>query len=110
MNKTLIIITAYIIVVAVLIVIFIAKTSKQNKKIRNSIEELEKEKNLIINAPILNELSKVEALVRDDKLKNKYDTWQRRFDDIRNTSIPEITDMLIAVNRKYKKSYRNFRK
>ena len=98
MNKTLIIITAYIIVVAVLIVIFIAKTSKQNKKIRNSIEELEKEKNLIINAPILNELSKVEALVRDDKLKNKYDTWQRRFDDIRNTSIPEITDMLIEAD------------
>ena len=67
MNKTLIIITAYIIVVAVLIVIFIAKTSKQNKKIRNSIEELEKEKNLIINAPILNELSNFRNTLRQNE-------------------------------------------
>ena len=98
MNKTLIIVTAYIVVVIILIVIFIVKTSKQNKKVRESIEELEKEKNLIINAPILNELSKVEALVRDDKLKTKYDGWQRRFDDIRNSSMPEITDMLIQAD------------
>lgn len=106
-NKTLIICTIYIVTVLILIVIFILKNSKQSKKIKESISKLEKEKNLIINAPVLSELSKVEALVRDDKLKSKYDGWQRKFDDIRNSSMPEITDMLINADsyiddRKYK--------
>ena len=73
MNKTLIIVSTYVLVVLVLIIIIIVKTNKKNKKIKNSISELEKQKNLIINAPVLNELSKVEALVKDDKLKNRYD-------------------------------------
>ena len=107
MSNTLIIFTAYLVVVLSLIVILIIKTSKKNKKIKEAIDELEKEKNLIINAPILNELSKVEALVKDDKLKYKYEGWERKFDDIRNNSIPEITDMLIKAdeyvsNKNYK--------
>ena len=71
MNKTLIIFTIYIVTIILLIVIFVLRNSKQNKKLTQAISELEKEKNLIINAPILNELSKVEALVKDDKLKYK---------------------------------------
>ncbi len=107
MNRTLIICTIYIVTILVLSIIFILKNSKQNKKIKESIDSLEKEKNMIINAPVLNELSKVEALVRDDKLKYKYDGWQRKFDDIRNVSMPEITDMLLEADsyiesRKYK--------
>ena len=111
MNRTLLIFTAYILVVLILVVIIIVKISKQNKKLKASIIELEKEKNLIINAPVLNELSKVEALVKDDKLKYKYDGWQRKFDDIRNTSIPEITDMLINADDYIdSKDYKNLRK
>ncbi|MBP3635808.1 MAG: septation ring formation regulator EzrA [Bacilli bacterium] len=111
MNKTLIICTAYILTLIILIVIFILKNSKQNKKIEESITKLEREKNLIINAPILNELSKVEALVRDDKLRYKYDGWQRKFDDIRNNYMPEITDMLLqADSYAEEKKYKELRK
>ena len=110
MNKTLIIISAYVFVVLVLVIIIIVKTNKKNKRIKNSITELEKQKNLIINAPVLNELSKVEALVKDDKLKNKYDGWQRKFDDIRNISVPEITDMLLTADVYIdSKDYKNLR-
>ena len=98
MNKTLMIVTAYIVVIIILIIIFIFKNLKENKKLRNAIRELEKEKNLILSAPILNELSKAESLVKDDKTKNKYDNWQSKFDDIRNKDIPEITDMLINAD------------
>ena len=98
MNRTLIIFTAYIVVVLFLSAILIIKTIKKNKSLKEDINELEKEKNLIINAPVLNELSKVEALVKDDKLKYKYDGWNRKFDDIRNSSMPEITDMLIKAD------------
>ncbi|MBQ9023588.1 MAG: septation ring formation regulator EzrA [Bacilli bacterium] len=111
MNNTLIIFTAYIVVVLILVVILIIKTAKKNKKIKESIQELEKEKNLIINAPILNELSKVEALVKDDKLKYKYDGWQRKFDEIRNVSMPEITDMLLKADMYASdKNYKDLRK
>lgn len=98
MNKTLMIVTAYIVVIIFLIIIFIFKNLKENKKLRLAIRELEKEKNLILSAPILNELSKAESLVKDDKTKNKYENWQNKFDDIRNKDIPEITDMLITAD------------
>lgn len=107
MNNVLFIFTIYIVTIIILIVIFALRNSKQNKKLKESISELEKEKNLIINAPILNELSKVEALVKDDKLKYKYDNWQHKFDDIRNIYIPKVTDMLLdaddlVARKKYK--------
>ena len=107
MNNALFIFTIYIVTIIILIVIFALRNSKQNKKLKESISELETEKNLIINAPILNELSKVEALVKDDKLKYKYDNWQHKFDDIRNIYIPKVTDMLLdaddlVARKKYK--------
>ena len=107
MKNALFIFTIYIVTIIILIVIFALRNSKQNKKLKESISELEKEKNLIINAPILNELSKVEALVKDDKLKYKYDNWQHKFDDIRNIYIPKVTDMLLdaddlVARKKYK--------
>ena len=101
------IVTIYLIVIILFTIIMVIKSKKQNKAIRNAISELEREKNQVIGAPILNELSKVEALINDDKLKAKYDNWQNRFDDIRNKNIPEITDMLLDADsyadaRKYK--------
>ena len=101
------IVTIYLIVIILFTIIMVIKSKKQNKAIRSAISELEREKNQVIGAPILNELSKVEALINDDKLKAKYDNWQNRFDDIRNKNIPEITDMLLDADsyadaRKYK--------
>ena len=94
----LIIITIYILFIVGAISFLIVKNIKQNKKLKRAINELEKEKNLIISAPILNELSKAESLVKDDKTKGKYEAWQNKFDDIRNNDIPEVTDMLINAD------------
>ena len=111
MEKKLLFVTLYIVVIIVLVVIFILKNMKQNKKLKKAISELEKEKNLIISAPILNELTKVESLVKDDKAKYKYDEWQEKFDNIRKIDIPEITDMLINADEYIdSKDYKNLRK
>ena len=96
--KSLIIATIYIVVIILLIVIFIIKNIKEAKKLKEQIRELETEKNLVLSAPILNELSKVESLVKDDKTKNKFDNWQNRFDSIRNKDIPEVTDMILTAD------------
>lgn len=105
--KTLIIVSIYIVVIILLIVVFIIKNIKEAKRLKEAIRDLETEKNLVLSAPILNELSKVESLVKDDKTKTKYDNWQNRFDNIRNKDIPEVTDMLLeadnyAEDRRYK--------
>lgn len=110
MSPKLFIVTIYMVVITILIIIFAIKNTRQKKKIQKKISVLEKEKNLVLSAPILNELSKVEALVRDDKLKNKYENWQAKFDDIRNKYMPEITDMLLeADNYVELKDYKNLR-
>ena len=96
--KSLIIATIYIVVIILLIVIFIIKNIKEAKKLKEQIRELETEKNLVLSAPILNELSKVESLVKDDKTKNKFDNWQNRFDSIKNKDIPEVTDMILTAD------------
>ena len=103
-------ITAYIVVIFILIIVFIIKNIKESKRIKGSIEELETQKNLILSAPILNELSKAESLAKDEKTKLKYENWQNKFDNIRNKYIPEITDMLLtADNYVETKDYKTLR-
>ena len=65
----------------------------------NAVSALEKEKNLLINVPVLNELSKVEALVKNNaKLEEKYNAWKLKFEIIENETIPFINDLLIELD------------
>lgn len=110
MEKKLLTVTAYIVVILLLIIIVILRNIKKNKKLKKAITELEKEKNLIISTPILNELTKVESLVKDDKTKYKYDEWQSKFENIRKEDIPEITEMLLdADNLAESKQYKELK-
>ena len=94
----LIIVSVYIVVIIIAIVIFIIKNIKLKKALSNRIEKLERDKNLVLSAPILNELSKAESLVKDDKTKVRFDEWQDKFDNIRNNDIPKVTDMLLQAD------------
>lgn len=98
MGTKLIIITIYVIVILAIIIIIFVQNRKHKNEITKRIAKLEKDKNLILSAPILNELNKVEVLVKDDKLKNKYDKWENKFDTIRNKSMPELTNMLLDAD------------
>lgn len=82
--------------IIVVIVIFIVH-KKSKKRYRNQIDNLEREKNLIISASILSELSKVESLINNDDLKKKYDNWQKRFNTIKDEDIPKITEEINEV-------------
>ena len=94
----LIIISVYILVIIIAIVILIFKNMKLKKALANKINKLERDKNLVLSTPILNELSKAESLVKDDKTKVRFDEWQEKFDNIRNNDIPIVTDMLIKAD------------
>lgn len=72
--------------------------NKKRKRMIKEINALEKEKNMLINVPVLNEFSKVEALVKNNKLEDKYNGWKLKFDIITDETIPMINDMLIEVD------------
>lgn len=89
------------IIILILLIIIIFKVIYKKRKV-NSLEKiinrLEKEKNLLINVPVLNELNKVEALVKNNKLEEKYKGWKLKFEVIEKETIPEVNDMLIEVD------------
>ena len=76
--ELLIIISVYIVVVILAIVVLIIKNIKLKKALSNKIEKLERDKNLVLSTPILNELSKAESLVKDDKTKVRFDMGSQR--------------------------------
>ena len=110
MKGILLYVTVYIVVISALVGIFLLKNARRKKKLKDKISELEKEKNLVISAPILSELGKVESLVKDDKLKVKYTEWQDKFENIRKNELPKISDMILdADGLLEKKNYKELR-
>lgn len=104
MGKGLYIGTVIVLFVFVTITFWMIFKNKKKKRMIKVIESLEKEKNLLINVPVLNEFSKVEALVKNNKLEERYNTWKLKFDIIENETIPEVNDMLIEADFMVEKS------
>ena len=99
MGKGLYIVTIVVVLLIIIVVLVITLKTKKKKKILKEIDNLEKEKNLLINVPVLNELSKVEALVKSNKkLEDRYNGWKLKFEVIENETIPYINDMLIELD------------
>ena len=95
-------ITYILLALAIAIVVFILVRRHHAKRYSDILDELEREKNLIINASILSELSKVESMINSKEIENKYAEWKRRFDDIRNVDIPRLTDEIIELEDSFK--------
>ncbi|MFA5602352.1 MAG: septation ring formation regulator EzrA [Bacilli bacterium] len=89
----------YFIVAIILIVIVLNIVQKlRHDKYKKEVETLDREKNLITNIPILQELSRVEVIIKNEKLEEKYKRWNKKYDLIKNTKIPKITDMLLELD------------
>ena len=88
------VILAIILIVAVLVLI----QKKKSSGIKKQLSNLEIEKNKIDSSPIIPELTKVESLVKNEKLETMYNKWKDRLDVIRTNQIPKITDMLLDAN------------
>ena len=104
MGKALYVVTIVIVLFLLLIVFAVIFKKNRKKRLINIISNLEKEKNLLINVPVLNELNKVEALVKNNKLEYKYNEWIQKFDVIEKDAIPKINDMLIEADFLIEKS------
>ena len=79
-------------------VFFIVYKQKKYKTLREKLEELERQRNLIVATPVMTELDKIKVIVKNDQLEDKYNEWQKRYDIIKNEIYSEITDKLLDVD------------
>ena len=87
MKSKTILITVILLLIITLIVIIVLSKRKRSKRLKNLIEQLDREKNIIETAPIPSELSKLETIIKNDKIEEKYNNWMERFDLIRTENI-----------------------
>ena len=88
----LITISAFIVAIILIIITVVIIKSNQTKKYKKEIEELDIEKNSLLDASVLSEITKVKELIKTDNLKDKMEDWDGTFKLIRDTKIPELND------------------
>ena len=100
-----------IVVVLILIIVVIHLIRKiKVKKVRNKAKDLEIDRNVVASTPVLLELSKVEPIIKNDKMEEKYNKWHERFIDIKENKLTLIDDMLIDLDVFIdKRDYKNCR-
>lgn len=90
---------SYLVICIIIVIValhFIRRgiTSRYRKKVK----ELEVAKNMVASTPVSLELSKVEPIIKNDKMEEKYNDWQEQFDDLREKKLAQIDDMLIDLD------------
>lgn len=96
-SKTILITVILLLIIALIVIIVLSKRRKTNK-LKNVIEQLDREKNIIETAPISSELSKLETIIKNDKIEEKYNNWLERFNLIKIENIDKINDMIIDLD------------
>lgn len=98
-EQLIVLITVLVLVITVGVVITaIVFTIRNIKKMyRDTLVNLERNKNLIISGSILSELNKVESLINNKDLEEKYNYWKSIFKNIKDVEVPALTDALIEV-------------
>ena len=107
--KTLYLSSIIIVALILIAVFFIMHKRKKYKDLREKLDELERQRNLIVATPIMTELDKIKVIVKNDQLEDKYNEWTKRYDIIKNERYSEITDKLLDVynlieSRNYKEA------
>lgn len=97
-GEFLIIGTIIVVCLVIGIVLLSIINRRMSKRLKKRIEDLDREKNEIASTPVMSELAKVETIVKNDKLEEKYREWQRRYENIRNVRLDRINDMIIDLD------------
>jgi len=88
-----------IVIILIMIVVMLHFIRKfKVKKVRDKVKSLEIERNVVASTPVLLELSKVEPIIKNDKMEEKYNKWHERFMNIKENKLTLIDDMLIDLD------------
>lgn len=93
------------IVILFVVIIFMIQFFKRRKHkyYKKVLDDLEVQKNLVGSIPVSLELSKVEPIIKNEELEEKYHKWNSRLDHIKNIMLPKIDDLLIELDTFYEK-------
>lgn len=93
------IIGSYLVICIVIVIIALHFIRRNiSNRYRKRVHELEVAKNMVASTPVSLELSKVEPIIKNDKMEEKYNDWQDRFDQLRENNLAKIDDMLIDLD------------
>ena len=110
-SATIIIAVVFVILIIILLVVTVVFKNNKKKTILNTIDKLTMQKNQIISASLITELSKAGKLVNNNKKTEKdVSDWKNRFEKIEKNDIPKITDKLVdaetlCINEDYVTAY-----
>ena len=97
-SKNLLPIIVFLVLFITMIVTLIIMNIKRKRNLKKRVEDLDYEKNQIIDVSLLSELSKVRELVKTDDLKQKLADWDDTFNTIKTEKIDEITDLITEAD------------
>lgn len=109
-KETLMFLTFFLVAVIIIAIVLTLIEKKRTKNYKNKLQQIEREKNLVVSTPVLSELAKVEEIIKNDKMEEKFVTWQHRFDRIKEEKITKLNDMIINLDLYVEqKDYKNYR-
>lgn len=94
-------ITYYVIALIIIIIVLHIISKKTKNVYQTKIDDLEREKNLILSGNILSELNKVEGLINNEELRKRFHEWTKRFNEIKDKDMPRLNDELINLEELY---------
>ena len=89
----------YFVIAIILIVIILNILQRFTaRKYKTRIDDLDREKNLISSRPILNELEKIDIMVKNEFLNDRIENWHNRYNYIKDNKLPKINDMILEAD------------
>lgn len=96
--KTLYLSAILIMGIIILVVFVVIYKRKKYNSLREKLDELERQRNLIVATPVMTELDKIKVIVKNNELEDKYNNWKKRYEIIKEERYSEITDKLLDVD------------
>lgn len=104
--------TFFLVAVILITIVLTIMEKRRAKSYKDKLLEIEREKNLVVSTPVLSELAKIEELIKNDKMEEKFNNFKHRFESIKEERITRLNDMIINldlyVEQKDYKNYRNY--
>ncbi len=97
-GQFLIIGSAFVIALIIVIAILHIVKKAEMRYYRSKVKNLEVQRNQVASTPVLLELSKVEPIIKNDRMEEKYTKWQEKFTEIKEKRLTLIDDMLIDLD------------
>lgn len=109
MEGQILVISTIILVCFVITIICLLFIRKRERKIYEKMaNRLEVEKNKVLSTPVPLELSKIEPIIKNDLMEEKYNEWNDKFTAIKENNILLIDDILIDLDNSLEQ--RDFKK